>query len=314
MKTAVIANPSSAKGRTRKRWGLVQRRLEERLGPIEVRFTEHEGHATELTRQLLEQGFDRIIGAGGDGTYNEIANGFVADDRPVRPGACMGLLPMGTGGDFRRTFSVPTDVDGMVDALAGAEPLEIDLARIAYTAHDGSAANRYFINVASFGMGGEVSIRSKNFLSPLGGKVAFFYATLQGFVIYRSKPVDITLDEGAPHRHTVLNVAVGNGRFHGGGMYVCPDASMTDGLLNVTVIEHLGAATLIRDQAYLYEGTIYEHPKVRHFQAKRVRVTSPEQVLIEVDGEALGRLPVEVTIVPRAMHILVPRGCEQAHR
>ncbi len=308
MKTAVIANPRAAKGRTGKRLAHVEWRLAERLGGLEIRFTDREGHAIELTRELLHQGADRIIGVGGDGTFHEIANGFIANDRPVRPGACLGLIPMGTGGDLRRTLRLPSNLDGMIDALLAAEPLEIDVGRITYTTHAGATASRYFINMTSFGMGGDVAVKSKNFLSPLGGKTAFFYATLRSFLSYRSKPVEIVLDDdGNSRRYTVLNVAIGNGQYHGGGMHVCPDASMTDGRLNVTVIEHLGMLTMMRDQAYLYDGRIYDYAKVRHFDAKRIRATSEENVLIEVDGEALGRLPVEVSIVPKAMHILGPK-------
>jgi len=307
MKTAVIANPRAAAGRAAKRWGQLERRLGSRFSPLEIRFTERPGHAIELTRQLLRQGFDRIIGVGGDGTYNEIANGFLENDRPVRPEACLGLLPVGTGGDFRRTLEIPTKLDEMIEALASAEPMEIDLGKIQYVAHDGRPAQRYFINVASMGMGGEVCVRAKNIFSRFSGRVAFLYATLLGFLVYRPATISLYLNGSAEaRRYRVLNIAIGNGMYHGGGMYVCPGARLDDGRLEVTVIEYLGPLTVLRNQDYLYSGKIYEYPKVRHFQVERLRAEAGETVRIEVDGEGLGMLPVEISVVPKAMRLLVP--------
>lgn len=308
MKIAVIANPKAAKGRTARRLDHVRGRLEERFGDLEMRFTEHEGHAIEITRELLHAGFNRVIGVGGDGTYNEIANGFIEDGKPVRPEACLGVLPMGTGGDFKRTLRLPSDLDRIIDILVDGVPMEIDLGKVIYQKREGGAGSRYFINITSLGMGGEVCIRSKNFLSPLGGQIAFFYGTLQGFFIYRAKTVDLYLDgEQVPQSYKILNIPVAIGTHHGGGMHVCPEARLDDGILEVTVIEHLGMLTMIKDLNYLYTGNIYEYPKVHHYRVKTVRAESQERVKIEVDGEALGILPVEFSILPRAMKVLVPK-------
>ncbi|MBI3665932.1 MAG: acylglycerol kinase family protein [Acidobacteria bacterium] len=118
MKTAAVANPRSASGKTGRRWPQIAAALAARLGPVETQFTEQPGHAIALTRDLLEQGYERIIAVGGDGTINEVTNGFLRDDQPVRPGACLGILPLGTGGDFRRTLGVPSDFREALEMLA----------------------------------------------------------------------------------------------------------------------------------------------------------------------------------------------------
>jgi YegS/Rv2252/BmrU family lipid kinase len=283
--------------------------LERRLGPVEARFTEGPGHAIELARDLARGGFDLIVGVGGDGTYNEIANGLLFDDPPPNPAAALGLLPLGTGGDFQRMLGIPAAPELAVEVLARGRCLEIDAGLLTYRTSGGRTARRHFVNLVSFGMGGEVAARSRNFLSPLGGKAAFFYATLQVFGFYRGKSVELELDDGqGPRRYRVLNVAIGNGRFHGGGMDVCPRAVLTDGLLEVTVIDDLGLLTLLKDIAYLYNGRIYEHPKVRHFRAAKVVARSPEITRIEVDGEPLGALPIEVTLLPKRLKVLAPAG------
>ncbi|MCW5979003.1 MAG: diacylglycerol kinase family lipid kinase [Bryobacteraceae bacterium] len=295
-------NPRSAGGRAGKRWNELREALARRIGSFEVCFTERQGHGAELTRRLIERGCERIAGIGGDGTINEIANGMLEAGGEAR----IGILPFGTGGDLRRTLAIPRKWRDAMDVLADGRTLEIDAGKVAYLAPDGRARSRYFVNLVSFGMGGEVAAHSNNVLTPLGGRAAFLYASAVKLLAYRGRRVELALDGGSPLSHKVLNVAVGNGRYHGGGMHVCPEAVLDDGLLEVTVIEDLGLLTLARDLSYLYDGRILAHPKVRHFRARSVRATSPEITRIEVDGEALGSLPVEITILPKRLKVLAP--------
>lgn len=218
----------------------------------------------------------------------------------------LGLLPAGTGGDLKRTLDLPSALDDVIEVLATGVPLEIDLGKISFEAHEGGRQTRYFINLTSWGMGGEVSKDAKNRLMFLGGKAAFLWATVKNILTYSGKQIDLTLDGEPAGSHRVLNIAVGNGPYHGGGMYVCPDAALDDGKLDVTVIGNLGLALLARDVRYLYNGNICDHYKVQGFQAKQITASSPETVKIEVDGEPLGCLPVEVSVLPRSITVIVP--------
>src|SRR5262249_21508808 len=177
VKTAVIVNPRSASGRTARRWPEVAAALEARLGAIETRFTKRPGHAIEIARELLAQGFDPIVAAGGDGTINEVANGFLENEEPVRPGARLGILPLGTGGDFRRSLGISREIPEAIEAIARGVSLPIDIGKAAFRGASGGSKTRNFVNLLSFGMGGEVASRAKNLLNPLGGSAAFLYAT-----------------------------------------------------------------------------------------------------------------------------------------
>lgn len=298
---AAVVNPQSASGKTKREWPSIARALEGRAGDVTARFTKQRGHAIALTRELLEQGFETIVAVGGDGTVNEVANGFFRDGRPVRENAKLGVLPRGTGGDFRRSFGLPSRLDDAIEIVAHGKSRRIDMARAVFR-----GGERLFINLTSFGMGGEVAARSRNALSPLSGKLAFLYATANVFLRYRPKAVRLRLDGHDAGEHTILNIAVGNGPFHGGGMHVCPRALMDDGLLEVTVIHHLGLLQLARDLPVLYSSDIYRHPKTRHFRAQRVEAYCDETASIEVDGEPLGSLPLEITVMPRAIDVLAP--------
>lgn len=305
MKTAVIVNPHSAAGRTAKRWPAASKALKAGIGPFETCLTERPSHATELARQLLAEGFTRIIAAGGDGTVHEVVNGFLGPEGdPVNPDAALAVLPLGTGGDFRRSLGI-SDLASAMEALARGAPSTIDVGRITYRAHAGTRESRYFANLVSFGMGGEVASRSHNFFSRFGGKVAFLYATIEVFFRYRAKTIRLQLDgEGGCLTARILNIAVGNGRFHGGGMHVCPRASLADGVLDVTVIDALNMFVLAKDLPVLYSDNVYRHPKVHHLRATRLTAESGDRVSIEADGEPLGTLPVEIAVLPRRLRVI----------
>jgi YegS/Rv2252/BmrU family lipid kinase len=300
-RTAAIVNPRAASGKAAARWpSLVQK-----IGLVEAVFTQRPGHAESIARELLDQGFNRILAVGGDGTISETVNGFFRNGAPIRPEAELGLIPMGTGGDFRRTAGIP-DLDAAIAAILGGRTRTIDAARISFESHSGGRAERYFVNLASFGMGGEVALRAKNFLSSTSGKLAFLYATIDVFFRYRPKTVELSLDGAPPTRHTILNIAIGNGRYHGGGMHVCPKAELDDGILDVTIIDSLSMFTLAKDLPVLYSDNLYKHPRTHHARAHRITATSNEKVSIEIDGEALGTLPLEAKIVPGALRLIVP--------
>lgn len=306
-KAVAILNPRAAGGKTAKRWPGIAALLQQRLGAVEERRTERPGHATEIASQALNDGCDLIISIGGDGTLNEVVNGFLdSEDRAINPDARLGLIPIGTGGDFQRTAGIPSDAASAVDILAAGKPFPVDLGKARFSGHDGAPVRRYFINLLSFGMGGDVSVRAKNFLSPISGRLAFFYATFVVFFSYRGKTVRLRLDGAEqPEAFTITNIAIGNGRYHGGGMHPCPWAVLDDGLLEVTTIDRLNMFELVRDIKTLYSEDVYRHPKVRHFRAKHIRAESDEITRIEVDGESLGRLPLEVEILPRRVPFLV---------
>lgn len=310
-KIAAIVNPHSAGGRTAKRWPGIARRLEERVGPVTTRFTERSGHAVMLAREFALAGFDLIVAVGGDGTVNEAANGLIECDEPVRRGTALGVIPAGTGGDFRRALSLTARdrTAQAIDVIARGQPVEIDVGKACFTGRDGLPAERYFVNLLSFGMGGAVAARARNFLTPVGGRMAFLWATFRVLLSYRGRSVTLSVEDGAEASFKVTNVAVGNGPYHGGGMYPCPTAKLDDGVFEVTIIQYMNMFRLLRDIRVLYNGDILSHPKVRALRGVRIHAAGPEPTLIELDGEPLGQLPVEITVLPRRLPVMMaPRG------
>lgn len=305
-KIAAIANPQAGSGRVGRLLPKLAGRLRTRLGEITLRVTDSPEHATAIARELVEAGFDLIIAVGGDGTIGEVANGFLRDDKPIRDDVELGILPVGTGGDMRRSLGIPSDAGRAIEILATGRPLKIDAGKASLAGRDGSAVERYFVNLASFGIGGEAAARAGNPFTTLGGKAAFLWATLRAVAVFRGRRVEIELDgSGEFLPFFISNVAVGNGRYHGGGMQPCPKASLDDGVLDVTVIDYLKPLEVLRDIRVLYSDDVYRLPKVHRLQARRLRARADQPTSVEVDGEALGRLPIELEVLPRCLNVLL---------
>ncbi len=302
MSIVAILNPKSANGNAARTWAKVRAHLPESVRTIE---TMGPGHATELTADAIRAGAKTIVAVGGDGTINEVVNGFFDDGRAITPDAKLAIVPHGTGSDFQRVLNLPWEEEKAARLILTEEPRMVDVLRVLYTGHNGRLTTRYSINVTSFGMGGEVAARVNRSSKLLGGGIAFLAATLRTALTFSGVAARVTLDDEKTIEARITNVAVGNGQYHGAGMWVCPGASLEDGLLDVTVIEYLSAFQMLRSLPSLYNGAIYQHPKVRAFRAKRVKAESSQPSFIEIDGEPVGRLPVEIEIVPRALRILM---------
>jgi YegS/Rv2252/BmrU family lipid kinase len=303
--TSIVAilNPQAGGRQTAKAWAEIRPHLER---PVQTLETRAPGHAIELTRLALKGGATTIIAVGGDGTINEVVNGFFENDRVISSEAALAIVPHGTGSDFVRILNLPREQTRLARTILEGVSSLVDVMKVAYTRMDGQDAFRYSLNVTSFGMGGAVAARANRSTKPLGGKAAFLAATIETAMAFAGNSVTLTLDGASMPDEKITNVAVGNGQFHGSGMWVCPDASIQDGLLNVTVIPRLSLFELLRNLPVLYNGQIYSHPKVKSYRAKFVQASSPDRVLIEIDGESLGRLPAAITILPQALRILTP--------
>ncbi|MBW1785213.1 MAG: diacylglycerol kinase family lipid kinase [Deltaproteobacteria bacterium] len=303
-KIVFIVNPGAGNGATGKEWPRLEALARDRLGPFETRFTEYPGHAGRLARESLLSGADVVVCVGGDGTLNEVINGFMTPEGAVSPKALLGFIPRGTGGDLVKTIPIPGDPDAALSLIASRNAAAMDLGRITYQDHEGGTATRYFHNVLSFGLGGEVDARVNRTTKMFGGFFSFIWATLISIVTYKNRTIRLTVDDGETLEVVALNVAVANGQYHGGGMWVAPDARVNDGVFHVTIIGDLSTLDIFRSLPLLYNGKICSHAKVTSLQARRVTASSPQRVLLDMDGEQPGLLPADIEVVPSAIQII----------
>jgi len=304
LRIAFVVNPNAAMGATGREWPRIKALARDRLGSFQSHLTSGPEDATMFTRLALLRGAEMIVCVGGDGTLNEVVNGFMAEDGPIRPEALLGLIPRGTGCDFIKTVPIPRDLDMALDLINSSNARLIDLGRIKYSDHHGRYSYRYFHNIASFGLGGEVDKRVNRTTKLFGGFISFIWATLISILIYNKKPIHLKVDNGFDQRVVSWNVVVANGQYHGGGMWVAPGASVDDGLFQVTIVGDLTLAEVFRHLPKLYNGKLFQLEKVNTLVGKRVEASSDQRVLLDVDGEQPGQLPAVIDMVPGSLLLI----------
>lgn len=309
-RTVLVVNPRSQGGRLGKRWKDIADTIG-RAFPFEEAITDAPGDATRLTRDALRGGAERVVAIGGDGTINEVCNGFF-DERgaAIAAEASMAVIPFGTGGDFRRTVHLPTELAEAARVIAANHRRKVDVGRLEFTASDGKRALRMFANIASFGVSGVVD-RLVNESGKKLGRLSFALATARATWSYKNQRVQLVFDGRDRVEATINTVAVANGRYFGGAMMVAPNAELDDGQFDVIAMGDFGFGDLLKSGRRLYQGTHLTMDKVT---ARRARVVEAEPidpaaiVELDVDGENPGRLPARFELLPAALWLVVPGG------
>jgi YegS/Rv2252/BmrU family lipid kinase len=307
-KPVFIVNPNSANGSTRKEWPNIEAVARECFPKLEVRFTTKPFEAPEHTARAIHAGADLIVSVGGDGTHNEVVNGFFEGGKVINPQAVLGVLSRGTGGDFRRTLGLLRCIGGemveSVNQLAACRVAACDVGRLDFITHGGKPAMRHFINITSFGMGGEVDKRVNESSKALGGKASFLMGSIRAGLAYKNRRVKVAVDGQPFYEGPMYNIAVANGKYFGGSMMVAPRAEIDDGLFDVVAcgdFTFFESLTLART---IYSGAHLSMPKVTATRGKIVEATSDEEVLLDVDGEAPGRLNARFENLAAAIRVL----------
>ena len=294
----VIVNPSSAGGTTADAWPQIASDLRSQFGAFRVVFTKHRGDAAALASEAARKGAKLVIACGGDGTISEVANGILSSGKDVE----LGILPSGTGGDFRRTLEIPSRTRDAAKILRTGRTTRIDVGRVSYIDHNGNDAMRYFVGVASCGMSTRVIERVK------ADHASFASALLK--TAMRNQPVRLVvqLDDAHERRLVVSNLCVANARYFGGGMKIAPDAKLTDGMFDVISVGDLSAMKIFTSAPRVYSGSHLSMPEVSHALARKITVKAADslaEIAMEVDGELPGRLPATFQIIPEALRVRV---------
>jgi diacylglycerol kinase (ATP) len=317
----VIVNPESGGGATRDAWPKIASELATHFGPFTPKFTKQPGEGIELAASAARKGTKLVIACGGDGTISEVANGILS----VSSDTELGILPSGTGGDFRKTIGIPARPGDAARILRDGQTRLIDVGKVTFTRDDGEHESRYFLGVASFGMSADVIARVKeggpDWLPAKGpkwltGRVSFGVAMLQTALKMKPTRVVVQLDDDLARHMTVANLCIANARYFGGGMKIAPDAKLTDGKFDVVSIGDLGAARIFANAPRLYLGAHLGMAEVGHALATKVvarPIETDQRIEIDVDGEIPGHLPATFQILPKALRVRCPQAHKQAN-
>ena len=309
MQTFVILNPQAGGGRAGAIWPQIRTQLENSIGKFAFSQTGAPEDATHLARKAISDGAELIISVGGDGTSNEVANGFFTSDGRISRKCALALVPCGTGSDFCRTLGLASDPAAAISEISQHNERAIDVGVASFHSNEGKLASRLFLNIASFGLSGAISDKMSegDQLRWLPVKLKYLIETFRGLRSYKPAKVRLTVDDITIDRE-VMFVAIANGRCFGGGMMVAPDADPQDGLLDVIVLNAITKARLARKIALVYRGAHIGLPEIEVFRGARIVAQSEngqtqQPIFLEVDGEAPGTLDCEFTIRPSALRL-----------
>jgi diacylglycerol kinase (ATP) len=303
-KTHVIVNPESNRGRTRKRWGEIRDALKNFIREYKYEFTEKPFQAIDITRQVLKEGTELIIGVGGDGTMNEIANGFFESRVIINPEATLGIVPSGTGCDLTKSLNIPAGLMNALKVITEAPSVLMDVGKVGFKSHEGKDEERYFLNVADFGLGGEV-VRKVNQRRLERKASSYVRCLVTTMAQYKSKRVRIRVDGETLPQGEYLIGAIANGKIFGKGMKVAPGARLDDGLFDSVLVRSMSFLEFCLHGWKLINGSHLSHPKISLVRGRKVEAfpEDDQEVLLELDGEQLGRLPATFEILPRNLAI-----------
>lgn len=304
-KVFFIVNPAAARGSGRKRWERYIPVLEERGVPFEWSYTTGPYTAPEMAAGAVNRGFDVIVAVGGDGTVYEVLNGLMVRDQMLDPEVSLAVLPTGAGCDFARNMGISADGESLIRLLDRGKPFPADVGKAEFVSHQGDKTVRYFLNVAEAGLGGETVSRI-NRMGKFFGGIPFYWGAVLSIILFSDIDMKIHMDdrEYREGRHTF--VAMGNGKYFGGGMKLCPHAEVDDGWLDVVGMLCTTRRDLLSSLSRVYRGEHLEHRRVWKRRSKKISLSSPKYTtLISLDGEQPGRLEAQFTVLPKSINLLV---------
>lgn len=288
-----VVNPHSSNGKTLNKWPLYHKRLRDEGYPIDYAYTTGPGDGVDITKKVLKEGYTHIISVGGDGTMNEVVNGFFSSNGLINQDAELAVFSHGTGCDFTRTLQIPKGIEGFIEILNKGRKRKVDVGEALYYDDNGQQSQRYFLNVADVGLGGETVARVNRQSKLLGGKLSFLIGVVLSILRYQNKVMNCEIDGKIICTGRQNSIMVANGRYIGGGMMIAPHAELDDGFFDVVVLGDFSTWTLLRHIPKIYRGTHLIIPGVNVYRGRSVTITSDEKILLDIDGEQPGQGPVQ---------------------
>ena len=311
-KWLVVVNPKASIGKAGKDWPEIKQLFINEGIDFDFFITEHHRHAIDLVRDnITEKGYTKIVSIGGDGTNNEVVNGIFSQQRFPTEQITMGVMPVGTGNDWRRTFGFSTDYQENVKILKAGNLFKHDIGKVTYYNH-GDPQVRYFLNAAGTGLD-EAVCKSTNAMKEQGkgGTARYLVSVVKCLMKCDPTHLQLFVDDQLVLNDEILSLSVGNCRFNGGGLMMMPHAIPNDGLFDITAIRKVGVAKFGLNLSYIQDGTFVDRLKeVSTFRGRKIRIVSipAHSLMLETEGETLTNSPFDFEMLPKAIQMIVPEN------
>ena len=282
-KTVFMINPMSASGKTALKWPSISTKASSMFPNSEFIFTNSAGEAEELTRKVIESGAESVIAVGGDGTLNEVVNGyFQSDDTPINSNVSLGVLPMGTGSDFCRSLGIPRQADKALEILKLA-PRKIDCGIASV-----GEKRRFFDNIGSIGISGDIARHFEQ--HGKNGISSYVTGLFKSARRYEKRGFSIRYRTGTGAWESrelpdAFIAVIANGKYFGGGMSIAPQANLIDGLFHCILVKGMSGLEILRYLPSLFSGRHLKHPPFSDFKANEIEINVTAPSWLELDGE-----------------------------
>ncbi|CAH9098173.1 unnamed protein product [Cuscuta epithymum] len=309
-----VVNPRGANGKTGEQWKTLLPHLRSRLSDnynICESLTSGPSHAIDITREAIHEGADAVIAVGGDGTLHEVVNGFFCDGKPVcnhdpesTHSTALGIIPLGTGSDFARTFGWKNDPHDAIERIAKGIKSRVDIGVISGR----SGEPHYFINVADIHLSAKAGYHASKYKKY--GNLCYVIGALQAFLGHQNQDLRVKVDDGEWEIYSqVTALCIGNAKYFGGGMKITPNASPSSGNFEVVTLQDFKWYDFILKLHKLYNGTHLSVKNVNSRSAHSIEVEEIDRcdggsVYVQSDGEFLGFLPMKIHILPGAIDMI----------
>ena len=301
---SVVINPVAGNGKAKRVAQTILQKIKSSADfEIDIAFSQEKNDAKNITRKAILDGASMIIAVGGDGTINEVVNGFFINSKPLNPLCELGIISCGTGNGYARTLNNPTSLKQQIELMLRPGYCEMDLGCITFADSAGKRVNRLFVNECQVGIGNEVASSVGKKSKIFGGKISFGLAAT--FLAMNMKPLNLEIgyDNGSLNKYKLIGLVIGNGTECAGGMKLTPDAKLNDGLFDVLSINDMTIGQRMLNLSKVYSGTHVFSPHFSVKRCKKLEIRSEAGVSAEGDGEVLGFAPFDVEILPSAIKL-----------
>lgn len=302
----VIVSSMSCAGRALKDWPEIAGLLSSKGIEYEEKITDHQYHAIELASESVKEGFRKIIVIGGDGAMHEVLNGICSQTEVNSSEITLAIVPVGSGNDWARMHNIPQDYDKAIDLIANADQLTRfqDIGCV-HSMLAGSSQARYMVNIGGLGFDSHVChLFDLAKANGRAGDKQYFKCLLKSFVTYKCLRFRVLVDGKEFFMGRAFSVALGIGRYCGGGMRQTPEAIFDDGLMDITVVMKMMRLRALFTIPSLFKGTITKKAIAPHTRGRHIEIYARPYSYMELDGEPVGMTPVSVDVIPSAIKVV----------
>ena len=301
----IVVNPTAGSGKAGKIASETEQKVKALFGcGVSMTFTKAKNDATTLTREAIIKGASLIIAIGGDGTLNEVANGFFIDGVPINPDCELGIINCGTGRGFANSLKLPKTIDEQLLLLQKPDNTKVDPGSITYKDFSGKVTHRLFINECQAGIGSEVASKvTGKKQKKFGGTLAFGITAIIQALKFKPISLNIEFDNEPEALIKLIGLVIGNGTECAGGMKLTPGAKLDDAFFDVLLMKEMNISTRLLNLSKTYNGSHINSPYFTIKKCKMLKVNSVSNCLVEADGEMLGFSPFTIEMLPAALRV-----------